>query len=207
MVDTSPRIEWLERTVSGNRILDIGFVGEYDVSAAHRAVSRANPESTLVGLDIKSSIADRRVDEGIRGDLFRLPFEQESFDSIVFAEVLEHLSQPFDALQELHRVVETGGYLYLTTINPFGLYRYLRHYLLPRSLDASYYLGAEDHEAFLDPMSLTSLLSKVGFETESLTFRNVSLPRTPTLPDWALLRRWPFNRAGSYTCLVARRTG
>lgn len=205
-MEQSPRIAWLRRTVRGDRILDVGFVGEYEESTSHRLVAEANPDATVVGLDVKPTVGSRAADRAVRGDVFRLPFVDGAFDAVVFAEVLEHLEQPADALRELYRVLEPGGQLSITTPNPFGLYRYLRHYLFKPRLDPDFFLGADDHEAFLDPLSLSNLLESVGFTVTDLTFRNVTLPRVPTLPDWQLLRRFPFDRAGSYTCLVATKT-
>lgn len=197
-------MNWIRENVSGNRILDVGFVGEYEESAAHIAIAEENPDAELVGVDLKRD-AERVRDAGVQGDLYSLPFADASFDGIVFAEVLEHLTRPFDALRELHRVLESGGRLYVTTPNPLGFYRYLRHYLFKPVLDTDFYLGASDHVAFIDPMSLEGLLDAAGFTILDTAFRNVSTPKTPTLPDWQWLQKWPFNRGGSYTCITAEK--
>ena len=42
----------------------------------------------------------------------------ESFDYVVCTEVLEHTLQPFGAIDEIHRLLKAGGYLFLTT--PFN---------------------------------------------------------------------------------------
>jgi SAM-dependent methyltransferase len=48
----------------------------------------------------------------------RFPFEDSSFDGVVFCEVLEHLTNnPMAALSEIHRVLAPNGYLVLTTPN------------------------------------------------------------------------------------------
>lgn len=203
--DRSPRIHWLEETVRGTRILDIGFVGEYEDSTTHLRLANANPDSSLFGLDLKANVPERVVDEGVRGDLFRLPFDAGSFDAVVLAEVLEHLRNPVDAIEEIARVLVPNGKLFLTTPNPFSLYRYLRHYMFSRSLDQRSYLGADDHVLFIDPLSLSSLLVRCGFTVDELTFRNVSIPKFPTLPDWGVFKHFPFSRGGSYTCVVAQK--
>ena len=41
-----------------------------------------------------------------------------TFDIIICTEVLEHVSNPFDAVKELHRMLKPGGLLFLTT--PFN---------------------------------------------------------------------------------------
>lgn len=49
------------------------------------------------------------------GDAENLPFTNESFDTVVLLEVLEHLPNPLIALQEGQRVLKKGGLLVLST--------------------------------------------------------------------------------------------
>ena len=44
--------------------------------------------------------------------------ETEFFDAVICTEVLEHTSNPFDAIKELHRILKPEGELWLTT--PFN---------------------------------------------------------------------------------------
>ena len=60
---------------------------------------------SFVGLDIYS---DRTID--IKGDAHGLPFRAEAVDLAIMNQVMEHLSQPWDALKELNRVLKHGGY-------------------------------------------------------------------------------------------------
>jgi len=70
---------------------------------------------------------------GIRwviGDIQTVPHPDDTFDTIVSCETIEHVPDPWRALRELARVLRPGGRLYLTTPNylgTMGLYRmYLR---------------------------------------------------------------------------------
>ena len=47
----------------------------------------------------------------LQGDLFSLPFQDETFDHIFVCFVLEHLSHPKKALEYLKRILITGGSL------------------------------------------------------------------------------------------------
>ena len=74
------------------------------------------------------------------GDLRALAVEDDRFALILLTQVLEHLPEPGDVLRELHRVLEPGGTLWLSTPlfyqeheQPHDFFRYtqfgLRHVL------------------------------------------------------------------------------
>lgn len=52
---------------------------------------------------------------GTFGDAHKLPFANESFDTVIMLEVLEHLTDPLIALQETSRIVTTGGRIIIST--------------------------------------------------------------------------------------------
>jgi len=47
------------------------------------------------------------------GDAHKLPFANESVDSVVIVAVLEHLRKPQLVLKEINRVLKKGGYVYI----------------------------------------------------------------------------------------------
>ena len=57
----------------------------------------------------------------------RFPYEDESLDLVLYCEMIEHLMHdPSHSLYEIHRVLKPGGYLILSTPNPFRYTNYLR---------------------------------------------------------------------------------
>jgi ubiquinone/menaquinone biosynthesis C-methylase UbiE len=52
---------------------------------------------------------------GVAADAFSLPFADNSFDCIIAAEIIEHVSEPEKFVHELHRVVKPGGMLIIST--------------------------------------------------------------------------------------------
>lgn len=52
------------------------------------------------------------------GDIFKLPFADNSIDILISSEVVEHLPDPLPALQEMQRVLKPGGYAMVSTPNP-----------------------------------------------------------------------------------------
>lgn len=98
-----------------------------------RPFARANPQSERIlrhiracdpsGLILEAGGGDRRTDranyinleylpyEGadLRADIHRLPFDDDTFDLVVNQAVLEHLSDPVIATEEMVRVCKPGG--------------------------------------------------------------------------------------------------
>lgn len=66
----------------------------------------------------------------------RLPFENNSFDTIILSDVLEHVPNPADLMSELERILTPGGvvlvnvpFLYWLHEMPFDYYRYTEYML------------------------------------------------------------------------------
>lgn len=101
-------MEWVAETVRRRRLVrrSVLDVGSCDVNGSVRGLFRG----PYVGLDFRlGPLVD------VQGDASALPFSAETFDVVVFTEVLEHARQPFDAVDEIRRVLRPGGVLLLTT--------------------------------------------------------------------------------------------
>jgi len=53
-------------------------------------------------------------DINIVGDLLHLPFIENSFETCISLQVLEHVKNPFQAIDEIARVLKVGGHLILS---------------------------------------------------------------------------------------------
>lgn len=85
-----------------------------------------------VGMDIRESSATSVI-----GDAQRLPFADDSFDTVFCSQVLEHVPEPWLALAEFRRVLRPGGALILSVPHiswlhnePHDYFRYTRHALV-----------------------------------------------------------------------------
>ena len=99
----------------GSEVLEAGCgVGAQTVTLAQNS-----PGAYITSVDIsENSIAEARVrvkEAGItnvviqHGDIFDLPFESRQFDHIFVCFVLEHLSNPIEALCSLRKLLKIGG--------------------------------------------------------------------------------------------------
>lgn len=100
---------------TGEKVLEAGCgVGAQTVTLAARS-----PGTTIVSTDIsRDSLAaarERTRSAKLRNvvfqqaDVYALPFRQESFDHVFVCFVLEHLTQPRQAIAALKRVLKRGG--------------------------------------------------------------------------------------------------
>jgi SAM-dependent methyltransferase len=62
-------------------------------------------------------------------DLHAMPIKDQSFDTVVSCESIEHLEHPRTACKEFARILRPGGRLYLTTPNYLGLLGLYRGYV------------------------------------------------------------------------------
>jgi len=100
---------------SGSLVLEAGC----GVGAQTKIIAEKNPDSNFISIDIsKESIHEaqqliKRL--SIRNvvfrqaNLYKLPFQNETFDNVIVCFVLEHLHNPAVALNELKRVLKNDG--------------------------------------------------------------------------------------------------
>jgi len=208
----SPRQKWLIARARGERVLDIGFVGEHEPNL-HMAIRQVNPGAKIIGIDLKrDQLRSLALPGTAVASAMALPFAAGSFDVVVAAEVIEHLSHPWPVFVQASRVLKTGGQLLLTTPSPYDLVRYCRHWLFaPRAFAEHNYrqfLGDSDHRAFSDPLSLCNQLAECDLKVMEMTTKHHHIP---ILARWVKALRlmdlpfYPFTRWGAYLCLKAVR--
>jgi SAM-dependent methyltransferase len=120
-------IQALERAgvVPHGRVLDAGCGG------GGTALSLAEESAFAVGLDLDARFAGSgtrlQAEKGVsnaafvQGDGARLPFRDSSFDLVFSHSVIEHVASAEAYLRECHRVLRTGGVLYLSTAPTLSL--------------------------------------------------------------------------------------
>lgn len=70
---------------------------------------------------LRENMRNMRPINFLAGDLFSLPFADNSLDLLLCCEVVEHLYTPYAAIDEMARILKPGGYAFITTPNPENL--------------------------------------------------------------------------------------
>ena len=115
------RPKWLEKTedLSGDMIINLKSP-ILDIGAGISSRFRQNlTNEKYIRLDIDDS-----EEPDIVGDALSLPIKSESLNGVIYADILEHLINPFEAIREARRVIKPGGKIYVSV--PF-LYPYHPH--------------------------------------------------------------------------------
>lgn len=99
-----------------------------------------------------------------------LPFANNTFDKIIFSEVLEHLPDDWGGLNEIKRVLKPGGLLFLTVPNhnyPFWwdpINKTLEGLFHTHIQNGTFAGIWANHERLYYPDEIKSLVTRAGFE-------------------------------------------
>ncbi len=150
------------RSYATGRLLDIGCS-----TKPYRALLGVQ---THIGIDWPQTI-HKNVQIDVFADASILPFRDETFETILCTEVLEHLKTPQQALSEMARVAAPQAHLILSV--PF-----------------TFRVHEQPHDFFrYTPFALRYLLDQAGFELIHI------LPRGGTLSVWLDIG---FRAAGTF---------
>ena len=120
-----------------------------------------------------------------------LPFGDGSFQLVVFNEVFEHMRiNPITTLQKIHRVIQPGGYLMLSTPNLYSIVTYI-NFVMGKGFDDPYEqfdklqkFGHMGHVREYAVPQVRKFLRKTGFEEVEVKMQS----HTPLKGLWT-----PFN--------------
>ena len=165
---TATDYDLLNKTAKGV-VLDVGCgLGGH--------LARLNTASLRVGIDPGLSGLKRgkkRFPENIFicANAYRLPFLNDTFDTVICIDVIEHVDQPLELLKEIKRVLKQNGLLFLQTPN----YPVKRIYDFWHWVRKSRKNFRDDptHITKLNTLSLKNHVQKSDLEVQLLKARNL----------------------------------
>jgi len=205
-VYTGDRPDLLAYIPSGTRrVLDVGCASG-DVGAALKAYGKA---SEVVGLELSPIAAARareQLDNVVQGDIevTEVPYPDGYFDVLLYADVLEHLKNPWALLASHHRLLRPGG----TVIAALPNIGYLSTILMLLRHQWQYEeLGIMDytHLRFFTRSSLLDMFKRTGFR-EVRIYRRAPEGRRARMVRIATLGYGTDYTIPSFVC-VARQSG
>ncbi|OGM02173.1 hypothetical protein A2115_01525 [Candidatus Woesebacteria bacterium GWA1_41_8] len=150
-------------------VLDLGCGG----GAVTRTLARRLPNHKFYGIDISPN-AIKKAKEIPSNINFRqanaanLPYPRSYFSAVISLEVLEHLQNVRKVLEEVNRVLKTGGYFYFST--PLEGDSATLYGLLRNNFGYDPHLPLYGHVQKFSYNSLVDKLSKAGFGVLETTY-------------------------------------
>lgn len=100
-----------------------------------------------------------------------IPIKQETFDLIVCIDVLEHLSNKYEAITEMYRVCKKQASLICSTsniLNPFMLFDSIAPKIIVKVLENKFAPGHYERHTRYQPAKLIQDFKRIGFKNINL---------------------------------------
>lgn len=143
----------MAKLVVGKRVLDIGY-------AQYPNPFLKDP----IGVDVQVREKPRNYKKTYKVNLNKekLPFKDNSFDTVIAGEVIEHVENPSFLLREINRVLEDKGKLIISTPHACYYWEIIRNLFFSsiKSIDVG------EHLSNWNILDFERLLRKNGFEVK-----------------------------------------
>ena len=164
-----------------------------------------SPAAVNIGRELSEARSIQTVSWNV-ADIENLPFPNSSFGTVISAETIEHVPHPQRALDELARVLQPGGRLFLTTPNYMNLFGLYRIYL--RLVGRPYTEMGQPRTHFVMLPRTTAWVRLAGLEIEHIDSTQLLIPipgRHPksvkAVREFHFVQKW----FGLQSCVVARK--
>jgi SAM-dependent methyltransferase len=131
----------------------------------------------VIGLDLKEAELPSNYTEFIQGDLDVLIKQNRTFDAIVAGEILEHLIDPIQFLQQCNSLLNDEGVIAISTPNPHSIIEILLTITLNRK-----FFYTKDHIMLFPQRWLIRMLEVSSFENVRLLSAGFPIPYHGLIP-------------------------
>ena len=100
-------------------ILDVGTGDGLMLDLINEQVNTPEPVGLDLSLELLKKTDPKSKSRFVHGDVLDMPFENETFDTVIAAAVIEHVSNADVFISGCKRVLKKGGILIITTPDPF----------------------------------------------------------------------------------------
>ena len=170
--ESKTRNQWVFETLSklkaDAKILDVGCGGGFLSNfLSEKGFSVTGLDLSKESLEVAKLCNHGGQAHYVYGDAYKLPFEDQSFDSVTCMDFLEHVSEPALVLKEIARVLKPGGSFFFHTFNR----NWLAWLVVIKGVEWFVKNTPKDlHiiEMFIKPKELLAMIKPLGFEVKSL---------------------------------------
>jgi len=113
------RVEYILDKLNG-KILDVG----YYACTLHEEILKKHGKENIFGIDTETK-KDTQYYKKATAE--KIPFQANTFDTLIAGELVEHLKQPEKFITEANRVLKKGGIMIITTPNRGSLINKIFH--------------------------------------------------------------------------------
>jgi len=189
-----PRAEYIAEMLSVNKGLVIGDIGA-GFGLFLKELKKILPDNNYIAIEPSVEMADICHGKGLEIKckyLEEMGSAECKFDFLSAFELLEHLFDPISFLNKAYSLLNTGGYLFLTTLNGKG-------FDISLLWEKSKSISPPHHLNFFNTTSIKHLLERLGFEVIDVS--------TPGKLDWDIVEGMIINESidlGRFWNLLAR---
>ena len=163
-------LDYFEQFRKTGKLIDVGCgIGYFLEEAKKRGWEVYGTEFT----DEAIKICEAKGINMQKGVLSPEDFDPNSFDVITSFEVLEHINNPQEEINNFHKILRKGGLVYLTTPNFNSLLRY-------RLKSAYNVITYPEHLSYYTKRTIHRLFKNKGFKKHKLQTTGISLTRLKT---------------------------
>jgi 2-polyprenyl-3-methyl-5-hydroxy-6-metoxy-1,4-benzoquinol methylase len=160
-------LDGFETFRSTNNMLDVGCgAGLFLTEAKKRGWQVYGTEFT----DKQLEYLQNKGITTLKGKLNSEAFNDVMFDVIISSEVIEHINNPVEEIKHFHRLLRTGGLVYITTPN----FNALERFLLKGDYDI---IEFPEHLCYYTAKTIDLLLTRNGFKKLKATTTGISIDR------------------------------
>jgi 2-polyprenyl-3-methyl-5-hydroxy-6-metoxy-1,4-benzoquinol methylase len=151
-----PRVAAIKQRATGERLLDVGCATGFFMEAAAeagfdvRGVEFSTVAISLARSDIRERIVRGDVNELLRNDI-------QKFDVVTAFDIIEHVQNPANFLQQLHEILRPGGLIAISSPDTGHILRYVMGSKWPM-------LQPMQHTVLFSRQSIAALLERSGFQ-------------------------------------------
>ncbi|PYS66895.1 MAG: hypothetical protein DMF69_24725, partial [Acidobacteria bacterium] len=179
-------IEVLKRlSPSAKTLLDVGAAtGDLVRIARDRGLEAEGIELSAAAIKMANDLNSIKLER-----LALAQVEKDGFyDCIHLNHVFEHFNQPVQELRHIHRLLRTGGLLYIEIPYQFNAVEKWLYRLKPKSAEFS--LHSLHHPFFYTPGSILRLLRTQGFQVMRTSVFDLKRYEANTLPEKIKKNLW-----------------